>query len=153
VQIAKAKGARVIATASTPNQAFLKELGADVAIDYKTQKFEDIAKDVDVVLDTVGGETQKRSFDILKKGGTLVSIVGGPDQNLAKEKGVNAKGILVRPNAAQLTEIAELIDAGKIKVTVSQVVPLQDAAKAHEQIETGHTRGKIVLKVAEEPKG
>ena len=153
VQIAKAKGARVIATASTPNQAFLKELGADVAIDYKTQKFEDIAKDVDVVLDTVGGETQKRSFDVLKEGGTLVSIVGGPDQNLAKEKGVNAKGILVRPNAAQLTEIAELIDAGKIKVTVSQVVPLQDAAKAHEQIETGHTRGKIVLKVAEEPKG
>ncbi len=153
VQIAKAKGAKVIATASTPNQEFLKELGADVAIDYKTQKFEDIARDVDVVLDTVGGETQKRSFDVLKKGGSLVSIVGGPDQNLAKEKGVNAKGILVRPNAAQLTEIAQLIDAGKIKVTVSQVVSLQDVAKAHQQIETGHTKGKIVLKVAEESKG
>ena len=154
VQIAKAKGAKVIATASTPNQEFLKELGADVAIDYKTQKFEDIAKDVDVVLDTVGGagETQKRSFEVLRKGGSLVSIVGGPDQNLAKEKGVNAKGILVKPDAKQLSQIAELIDSGKIKVTVSQVVPLQDVAKAHEQIETGHTKGKIVLKVAEEPK-
>lgn len=153
VQIAKAKGAKVIATASTPNQEFLKQLGADVAVDYKTQKFEDYAKDVDVVLDTVGGETQKRSFDVLIKGGTLVSIVGGPDQNLSKEKGVNAKGILVKPDAKQLSQIAELIEAGKIKVTVSAVVPLADVAKAHEMIETGHTRGKIVLKVADEPTG
>lgn len=155
VQIAKARGAKVIATASTANQEFLRELGADVAIDYKTQKFEDIAKDaggVDVVLDTQGGDTQKRSFDVLKKGGSLISIVGGPDQALAKEKGVNAKGILVKPDASELQQIAELIDAGKIKVTISQVIPLADAAKAHEQIETGHTKGKIVLKVAQEPK-
>jgi NADPH:quinone reductase-like Zn-dependent oxidoreductase len=153
VQIAKAKGAEVIATASAANQDFLREMGADVAIDYTTQKFEDIAKDVDVVLDTVGGETQKRSFNIVKNGGTIVSIVGMPDQTLAKERGVTATGILVKPDAAELAQIAALIDAGQIKVTVSQVVPLADAAKAHEQIETGHTRGKIVLKVAEEPKG
>lgn len=154
VQIAKAKGAKVIATASAANQEFLKQLGADVAIDYKTQKFEDYAHDVDVVLDTVGktDDTQKRSFDVLKKGGSLISIVGAPDQNLAKEKGVNAKGILVKPDAAELAQIAALIEAGKIKVTVSKVVPLADAAEAHKQIETGHTKGKIVLKVAEEPK-
>ena len=151
VQIAKANGAKVIATASTKNQEFLKQLGADVAVDYTTQKFEDYAKDVDVVLDTVGGETQKRSFDVLKKGGSLVSIVGGPDQALAKEREVNAKGILVKPDAKQLSQIAELIDAGKVKVTVSAVVTLADVAKAHEMIETGHTKGKIVLKVADEP--
>lgn len=154
VQIAKARGAKVLATASARNQQFLRELGADVVIDYATQKFEDMAKEaggVDVVLDTVGGDTQKRSFAALKRGGTLVSIVGAPDQNLAKEKGVTAKGILVKPDAAQLAHIGELIDAGKIKVTVSATVPLADVAKAHEMIETGHTRGKIVLKVADEP--
>ena len=154
VQIAKAKGAKVLASASTAHQRFLKELGADVPIDYATQEFEDVAKNaggVDVVLDTQGGDTQKRSFEVLKKGGSLVSIVGGPDQNLAREKGIHATGILVKPDAGELAQIAALIDAGKIKVTISQVVPLADAAKAHQQIETGHTKGKIVLKVAEEP--
>lgn len=154
VQIAKAKGAKVLASASTANQKFLKELGTDLPIDYATQKFEDVAKSaggVDVVLDTQGGDTQRRSFEVLKKGGSLVSIVGGPDQNLAREKGVQATGILVKPDAGELAQIAALIDAGKTKVTISQVVPLADAAKAHQQIETGHTKGKIVLKVAEEP--
>jgi NADPH:quinone reductase-like Zn-dependent oxidoreductase len=154
VQIAKAKGARVLATASTANQGFLKSLGADVPIDYTTQKFEDLAKDaggVDVVLDTQGGDTQKRSFEVLKKGGSLISIVGGPDQNLAGEKGVHARGILVKPDGTELAQIAGLVDAGKIKVTISQIVPLAEAARAHRQIETGHTRGKIVLKVAEDP--
>jgi NADPH:quinone reductase-like Zn-dependent oxidoreductase len=106
---------------------------------------------VDVVLDTQGGDTQKRSFEVLRKGGSLVSIVGGPDQNFAREKGIHATGMLVKPDAGELAQIATLIDAGKIKVTISQVVPLADAAKAHQQIETGHTKGKIVLRVAEEP--
>lgn len=151
VQIAKHKGAIVFATASAANQEFLKQLGTDVAIDYKTQKFEDVAKDMDIVLETIGGENTTRSFNTLKKGGIIVSIVGGPSQELAKEKGVRAAGILVKPNAEQLGEIGDLIDAGKIKVTVSATLPLEDAAKAHEMIETGHTRGKIVLRVAEEP--
>lgn len=154
VQIAKAKGAKVIAVASTANQEYLKELGADIAIDYKTQNFEDIAKEaggVDLVLDIVGGDTQKRSFNVLKKGGVLISVMGDPDQNLAKEKGVTAKSIFVESDTADLAQIVAMIDAGQIKVTVSKVLPLADAAKAHEQVETGHTRGKIVLKVAEEP--
>jgi NADPH:quinone reductase-like Zn-dependent oxidoreductase len=148
VQIAKARGARVIATASAANQDLLRELGADVAVDYKAQRFEDLAKDVDVVLDPIGGETQKRSLDVLKKGGILVSIVGMPDQELAKSKGVRATGMLVKPDGDELAVLAKSIDEGKIKVIVSKVFPLADAAKAHEQIHSQHTRGKLVLDVA-----
>jgi NADPH:quinone reductase-like Zn-dependent oxidoreductase len=150
VQLAHWKGARVLATASTDNQAFLKQLGADVAIDYKTQKFEDVAKDVDVVLDTVGGDTAARSFGVLKKGGILVSIVGQPPQDKAKAAGVRAAGILVQPSGAQLREIAGLVDSGALKPVVTRELPLQDAAKAHELIESGHTRGKIVLTTSQE---
>jgi NADPH:quinone reductase-like Zn-dependent oxidoreductase len=149
VQIAKARGAKVIATASAANQEFLRQLGADVAIDYASQKFEDLAKDVDVVLDTVGGETQKRSITVLKKGGILVSIVGGPDRAAFEAAGVRGVGILVRPDADTLEELTKLIEAGQLKVFVSQTFPLSEAAKAHEQIATKHTRGKIVLKIAE----
>lgn len=149
VQLAHWKGARVLATASTENQAYLKQLGADVAIDYKTQKFEDVAKDVDVVLDTVGGDTADRSFDVLKKGGIIVSIVGHLSQEKAKAAGVRAVDILVKPSGAQLREIAGLVDSGDLKPVVTKELPLEDAAKAHELIETGHTRGKIVLTTGE----
>lgn len=149
VQFAKAKGATVIATASEKNHAYLKDLGADVVIDYNTQKFEEIAKDVDVVLDSIGGDTQDRSFTVLKKGGIIVSIVGPVSPQKAAEHGVRGKSMLVQPSAAQLAEIGALIDQEKVKVVVSHVMPLADAAKAHEQSQTGHTRGKIVLKVAD----
>lgn len=149
VQIARARGAKVFATASARNQQTLKELGAGVAIDYASQKFEEIAKEMDVVLDTVGGETQARSFAVLKKGGVLVSIVGMPDQKKAEAAGVRATGVLVKPDAAELATIAAMIDEGTIKPQVSMTLPLAEARKAHEQIETGHTRGKIVLRVAE----
>ncbi len=152
VQIAKARGAKVYATASTKNIDFLRSLGADEPIDYTTQRFEDIARDIDIVLDTVGGPTQARSLDCLAKGGILVSIVGQPDPDRATDKGVRATGILVKPNALQLEEIAALIDAGKLRPEVSQTLPLADARKAHDQIETGHTRGKIVLQITPEPK-
>lgn len=147
VQLAHWKGAKVYATASEANLAFLKELGADVAIDYKAQKFEEIAKDVDVVLDSIGGETQQRSFGVLRKGGVLVSIVGNPDAKKAKELGVRATGMLVKPDGKQLAEIAQLLDTGKLKTVVSQVLPLAEARKAHELSESGHTKGKIVLDV------
>ncbi|TAJ16093.1 MAG: NADP-dependent oxidoreductase [Planctomycetota bacterium] len=153
VQLAHHKGARVFATASAANLAFLKELGADVAIDYKAQKFEDVAKDVDVVLDSIGGETQQRSFGVLKKGGILVSIVGQPDVKLAKEKGVRAGGILVKPDGKVLGELAALIDAGKLVPHVSAIVPLAEARKAHELSESGHTKGKIVLEVSRAESG
>jgi NADPH:quinone reductase-like Zn-dependent oxidoreductase len=152
IQLAKWKGARVIATASTRNQDYLKELGADVAIDYTTQRFEDIAKDVDVVLDAVGGETRDRSIPTLKQGGILITIAGPPvPQDAARNAGIRATGMLVKRSGEQLRKIAELIDSGDLKIVVSQELPLSKAAKAHEQIETKHTRGKIVLKVAEPP--
>lgn len=147
VQLAKWKGAKVIATASKENHEFLKEIGADVTIDYRSEKFEEIAKEVDVVLDTIGGETRERSWQTLKPGGMLVSIVGGPSQERAAAAKVRAAGILVKPNSAQLTQIAELIDSGKLKPIVTHRMPLADAAKAHQQSETKHTRGKIVLEV------
>jgi NADPH:quinone reductase-like Zn-dependent oxidoreductase len=152
IQIAKERGAKVIATESTANQDFLKQLGADVAIDYTKAKFEDIAKDVDVVLDTVGKDTLARSYGVVKKGGFLVSIVGQPDQAQLDRYQIQGARILVKPNADELVEIGRLIDAKKIIPVVSQVLPLAESAKAQEQIATRHTRGKIVLKVAEEPK-
>ena len=149
VQLAKAAGATVIATASERNQDYLKQLGADITVDYRNQKFEDLAKDVDVVLDTVGGDTQRRSFAVLKRGGRLVSIVGLPHQNLAEPAGVTATGILVQPNGEQLAKIAAMFDDGTLKPAALTTMPLDDVTAAHEQIETGHTRGKVVLVVNE----
>jgi NADPH:quinone reductase-like Zn-dependent oxidoreductase len=150
VQLAKARGARVIGTASAGNHEFLKRLGCDEVIDYRTTRFEDAVKDADVVLDTVGGETLERSYDAVKPGGFVVSIIGQPSEEKARERGVGTARILVRPNGEQLAEIGALIDAGKVKPEVGHVFPLAEAAKAHEQSQSGHTRGKIVLKVVEE---
>ena len=148
VQLAKARGAKVIATASEKNVAFVRSLGADTVIDYKAQKFEDVANDVDVVLDPIGGETQERSFGVLKPGGFLVSIVQPPAPEKLKEKGVRGAVILVKPNGGELAEIAALIDTGKVKPEVSETLPLAEGAKAQTLNESGAvSKGKIVLKV------
>src|SRR5205823_3654125 len=118
-------------------------------IDYENQKFEDVAKDVDVVLDTIGGDTQARSWAVLKKGGILVSIVGQPSQQLAREHDVRGAGILVKPDAQELEQIGKLIESGAVKPVVTQVLPLSDAAKAHELSQTHHVRGKIVLRIVD----
>jgi NADPH:quinone reductase-like Zn-dependent oxidoreductase len=152
IQIAKARRAKVIATASTANQNFLKQLGADVAIDYTKAKFEDVAKNVDVVLDSVGKDTLARSYGVVKKGGFIVTLVARIDQAELDKHGIRGASLGVEPDSNELTEIGKLIDEKKIKVIISQTFPLADAVKAQEQIATGHTRGKIVLKVAEEPK-
>jgi 2-desacetyl-2-hydroxyethyl bacteriochlorophyllide A dehydrogenase len=152
VQIAKAWGARVIATASTANQDLLKQLGADVAIDYTKTKFEDVAKDVDVVLDSVGRDTLARSYAVVKKGGIITTLVARPDQAQLDKYGIRGTSIWGKPDGNELTEITKLIESGKIKPIVSQVLPLADAVKAVQQAETHHTRGKLVLKIAEEPK-
>lgn len=152
IPIAKIRGAKVFATASTANQDFLKELGADVAIDYKTQKFEEIARDVDVVVDGVGGETMARSYPIVKKGGILVSLVERVDQGQLDKYGIRGTYVGVKPNGEQLAQIGKLIDQKKIKVVISDTFPLADAAKAEAKADTGHARGKIVLKVRDEPK-
>ena len=152
IQIAKARGARVIATASTANQDLLKQLGADVAVDYTKMKFEDVAKDVDAVLDPIGKETLARSYGVVKKGGIVMSLVARPDPVELKKRGIRGAGISVHPDAADLTEIAQLIDAGKIKPIVTQVLPLNKAIAAQQQAATHHTRGKLVLRIADEPR-
>jgi NADPH:quinone reductase-like Zn-dependent oxidoreductase len=153
IQIAKARGARVIATASTANQDLLKQLGAQVAIDYTKTKFEDVAKDVDAVLDPVGKETLTRSYDVVNKGGIVMSLVALPDRAELTKRGIHGAAISVHPDAEDLAEIAQLIDAGKIKPIVTQVLPLSAAIAAQQQAATHHTRGKVVLRVADEPKG
>jgi NADPH:quinone reductase-like Zn-dependent oxidoreductase len=152
IQIAKARGAKVVATASTANQDFLKQLGADVAIDYTKQKFEDIAKDVDVVLDSIGGDTLARSYGVVKKGGIIVSLVARPKESELEKHHIRGIALNVEPNSEELAEIGKLIDDKKIKVIVSQTFPLSEAMNAQQQVATGHTRGKIVLKIADEPK-
>ncbi|MEP7014704.1 MAG: NADP-dependent oxidoreductase [Verrucomicrobiota bacterium] len=152
IQIAKARGAKVIATASTANQEFLKQMGADQVVDYTKAKFEDVAKDVDVVLDAVGGETLKRSYGVVKKGGIIVTIVDEPDAAELTARGIRGVTLRASPKASVLEELGRLIDAKKITPVVSQTFPLSEVAKAHEQIATRHTRGKIVFQVAEEPK-
>jgi NADPH:quinone reductase-like Zn-dependent oxidoreductase len=152
IPIAKIRGAKVFATASTANQDFLKQLGADGAIDYKTQKFEDIAKDVDVVIDGVGGETLARSYPIVKKGGIIVSLTDRVDQAQLDKYGIRGASLVVQNNGDELAQIGKLIDEGKIKVVVAETFPLADPNKAEAKADTGHARGKIVLKVADEPK-
>ena len=153
IQIAKARGARVIATASTPNQDLLKELGADVAIDYTKTKFEDVAKDVDVVLDSVGKDTLARSYGVVKKGGFIATLVSRLDQAELDKRGIRGASIAVKPNAEELAEITKLIEEKKIKPVVTRMISLADAVNAQQQIATHHTRGKIVLRIADEPQG
>ena len=147
VQLARLRGAKVIGTASA-NLEFLNEIGVDQAIDYATTPFETVVSDVDVVLDLVGGDTQQRSWAVLKPGGILLSTVQPPDEAMAAAHGVRQQYIVSAPPIGKvLTEVAALVDAGQLKVEVSEILPLQEVRQAHELIEGGHTRGKIVLQV------
>jgi NADPH:quinone reductase-like Zn-dependent oxidoreductase len=149
VQLAKWRGARVIGTASV-NLSFLEELGVDQAIDYSTTAFEDVVKDVDVVLDLLGGETQQRSWQVLKPGGMLLSTVQPPSQDIATAHGVRQRMIGTSPPVRKvLTEASRMVGSGLLKPHVSAVLPLQDIQKAHQMIEGRHTRGKIVLQVVQ----
>jgi len=149
VQLAKSRGAYVLGTASTRNIEFLHHIGVDQAIDYTKTPLEAAVHDVDVVFDTVGGETRKDTLRVIKQGGTFVSILLGRPSPEEAATSINVQGMLVQPNAAQLAQIAQLIDAGKVLVTVETVLPLSNARKAHELSETHRTRGKIVLQVTE----
>jgi len=149
VQLAKWRGAKVIGTASV-NLPFLEELGVDEAIDYSTTPFEDVVRDVDVVLDLLGGETQQRSWKVLKPGGILLSTVQPPSQEIAQAHGVRQRMIGTAPPVRKvLTEAAKMVSEGQLKPFVSAVLPLHDIRKAHEMIEARHTRGKIVLQVVQ----
>jgi NADPH:quinone reductase-like Zn-dependent oxidoreductase len=148
VRLAKWKDAHVFATASTKNQDLLRKLGVDEPIDYTKQRFENVARNIDIVLDTIGGETQERSWSVLKKGGNLVSLVQPPSEEKAKELGVRAAFVASHPNGEQLAEISKIIDSGKLAPIIDRILPLSEARRAHELSQSGHVRGKIVLRVS-----
>lgn len=152
IEFAKNAGAKVFTTASKSNFDYVKKLGADVVIDYKTQDFaQEIKKQVpaglEVILDTIGGKTLEQSLDLLKPQGRIVSIVAQVDPAVAKQKNIQFGYVFVRPNGQQLKLIADLIDTGKIAAPNIVEMPLSEATKACEMNMQGHTRGKIVLKV------
>ena len=147
VQLARRAGLHVIATASAADAARVRELGADTVIDYRTGRFEEAVRDADAVIDLVGGDIQKRSFQVLRRGGKLISAVSEPDQALARRHGVDAAFFLVEVTTAELTGIARLIDEKKLRTGASVVMSLTDARRAHLMLEGQQPRpkGKIVL--------
>jgi NADPH:quinone reductase-like Zn-dependent oxidoreductase len=147
VQIAKAFGCYVTGTTSEKNLEFVKHLGADEVIDYKKQDFTKQVKDVDVVLDTVGGQTQLESLKVLKKGGLIVSIINPVSEEEVKKYGVRGAYFFVQSNGKVLAELANLIDSGKIKPVVGKIFSLDEIKKAHELSQSGRAVGKIVIKI------
>jgi NADPH:quinone reductase-like Zn-dependent oxidoreductase len=145
VQLAKARGAHVIATAGESNLDFVRGLGAMEVVDYRAQPFEAVVQDVDVALNTVGPEVLERTWGVVKPGGIVVSIVGMQSPQIGEARGVRGQAVLVHPSGAQLEAIGALAEAGDLRVTVSHTLPLERASEAHTLIETGRTRGKIVL--------
>ncbi len=150
VQLARHAGAQVIATASARNRDFLRELGASEVIDYTTTRFEDVVHGVDFVFDTVGGDTLQRSWQVVKPGGVLASVVS-PRPSFAEAQAYNVRPVwfVVQPNREQLVRIGALIDEGKVRPIIDTVLPLSQARQAYEQGAKGHTRGKIVLRVVD----
>jgi NADPH:quinone reductase-like Zn-dependent oxidoreductase len=147
VQLAKWKGATVIGTASTANLDFVKSLGADQVIDYTTTSFEEVVKNVDLVVDSIGGDTQDRSWSVLKRGGILVTLAQPPSQEKAKEYGVTAKFNTKFAIYENLQAIAQLIADGTIRAEIDHIYPLSEVKQAHKQSEARHGRGRILLSV------
>jgi len=149
LQLARRAGVQTIATVATDDIPFVRNLGANRVVDYRTQRFDEEIRDADAVVDLVGGETQHRSFQVLRRGGKLISAVSRPDQRLAQSHGVEAAFFLVNVTSQYLAEIARLIDAGKLRTNVGAVLPLADARDAHLMLERvrPQPKGKIVLVV------
>jgi len=147
VQFAKAKGAWVATTVSTADKEFVSDLGADQVIDYKAEKFEDLVEPVDLVFDLIGGETQERSFSVVKPEGALISTLQEPDKGRAAERNIRVGRYTAQPNGGQLQEIADLIDEGKVKVVVASIFELREVAEAQAALKDKHLRGKVVLKI------
>jgi NADPH:quinone reductase-like Zn-dependent oxidoreductase len=148
IQLAKAKGATVLTTASTDDIAFVRSLGADRPIDYKKERFEDIARGVDLVFDLIGGETHERSYGVVKRGGRLISTLVEPDASKLAAHGIEGRHYMAEPNGAELAEIASLIEAGIIRIVVSRSFSLAEAGEAERVLESEHPPGKLVLKIA-----
>ena len=173
IQLAKHLGATVATTTSSKNIAWVKALGADIIIDYKTTDFEQELKDYDVVLDTQGGHILEKSFNVLKRGGRIVSISGPPDRNLAeainanwllkciipllswsirhkaKKRGITYSFLFMQPNGQQLSEISKLVESGKINPIVDKTYELSEIKDAFQYVNTGRAKGKVVLKITE----
>ncbi|OSI67370.1 quinone oxidoreductase [Bradyrhizobium canariense] len=149
VQLARHAGVQTVATVSTADVSFVRNLGANRVVDYRTQRFEKAVRDADAVIDLVGGETQSRSFQVLRRGGKLISAVSRPDQNFAKHYGVEATFFLVNVTSQYLTEIGRLVDGGELRTNVGPVLALADAREAHFMLDGARPRpkGKIVLAV------
>ncbi|MEH2248369.1 NADP-dependent oxidoreductase [Nostoc sp.] len=147
VQFAKWKGAHVIGTASAANAEFVQSLGADQVIDYNATPFEQVVENVDVVLDTLGSDTQARSYSVVKPGGILVSTAAPPNAQKAQEQGIRAEMMSMKPSTSLLDEIASLLDSGQVKTLVAQTFSLSEARQAQELSQGGHVRGKIVLQI------
>jgi NADPH:quinone reductase-like Zn-dependent oxidoreductase len=151
VQFARRAGLRTIATAGKDDISFVRDLGANTVIDYRARRFEEEIRDADAVIDLVGGEAQIRSFQVLRRGGKLISAVSRPDHDLAERHGVEAAFFLVNVTTKYLMEIASLIDGGELRTSVGTVLPLADAREAHLMLEhmRPYPKGKIVLAVGE----
>jgi len=148
VQLAKEHGAHVTATASGDGLALVKSLGADEVIDYRTQRFEQIAHDIDIVLDTLGGATQEASWTTMRKGGILVATAMPPSPERAAAASVRAVFVFTPPRGAVLAQLVERVDDGRLRIVVGQEFALADAARAHRLGENGKARGKMILHVA-----
>jgi NADPH:quinone reductase-like Zn-dependent oxidoreductase len=150
IQLSRWAGAQVIATASAHNRDFLRELGANELIDYTTTRFEEVVHNVDLLFDLVGGDTLHRSWQVIKPGGALVSVVS-PRPSFAEAKAYDVRPVwfVVEPNREQLIQIGELIDEGRMRPIIDTVFPLSQARQAYEQGAKEHTRGKIVLRVVD----
>lgn len=149
VQLAKWKGARVIATASSANHALVRSLGADEVIDYRAVSFAERVRDVDMVFDTIGGPVQEASWTVIRAGGVLVSVVDPPTPERAAQAGVEGKFVFIQPSAPILRELAELVDTGIVRPIVGAEFALHRVREAHALSESGHARGKIVLHVGQ----
>ncbi len=148
VQLAHLKGAKVLATGSASSTEYLRSLGADQVIDYKATPFESVVKNIDLVLDLIGGDTQRRSFGVLKSGGRLIATAQPPSPEEATKHKVQAAMMQMKANTANLQQLAELLDSGKLKTGVTKTYPLSKVRDAWTEIIAGHARGKIVLQVA-----
>ena len=147
IQFAKSAGAHVIATASSGNAALVRDLGADEFVDYRAQRFDEVLAKVDVVLDTIGGDTQARSIPLLNSGGRLFSVVATPDAAALAAVGATGGHFMVQPSSENLVRISRLIDNGTVRVVIDSVFPLSEARAAHTKSQTGRAKGKIVLEV------
>jgi NADPH:quinone reductase-like Zn-dependent oxidoreductase len=148
VQFAKMAGARAIGTGSTRNRDFVLGLGADEYVDYTKQDVSEAVSGADLAFDTVGGDTTASLLPAVREGGTLVTIAGGPPEKAARERGVRAELLVMSPKSEQLARVAELVASAVVRVEIAEVIPIADVARAHELSESGHVRGKLVLRIA-----